>query len=128
MSVAQVAEKAGIPVVTASSIKAALDIDWSDPAARTTALRTLLGQVSKLREWLAEELAEVCQEPPLKQQLEIYDTVTDKKSADNPMFKKILESQIAFARRATQWEQDTVVGRRMAFDHYFGANGKLKKT
>jgi TRAP-type mannitol/chloroaromatic compound transport system substrate-binding protein len=64
----------------------------------------------------------------LKQQLEIYDTVTDKKSADNPMFKKILESQIAFARRATQWEQDTVVGRRMAFDHYFGANGKLKKT
>ena len=28
---------------------------------------------------------------------------------------------------ATQWEQDTVVNRRMAFDHYFGANGAAKK-
>ena len=27
----------------------------------------------------------------------------------------------------TQWEQDTVVSRRMAYDHYFGANGAAKK-
>ena len=64
----------------------------------------------------------------LKAQLDMYDQVTDKKSADNPLFKEILDSQIAFARRATQWEQDTVVNRRMAYDHYFGANGKLKKS
>jgi TRAP-type mannitol/chloroaromatic compound transport system substrate-binding protein len=49
-----------------------------------------------------------------------------KKAADNPLFREILESQIAFAQRATQWEQDTVVGRRMAFDHYFGPNGAAK--
>ena len=64
----------------------------------------------------------------LKAQLEIYDTVVAKKAAENPLFKEILESQIAFARRATQWEQDTVVNRRMAFDHYFGPNGVAKKT
>ena len=64
----------------------------------------------------------------LKRQLEIYDDVVAKKSGENPLFKEIVESQIAFARRTTQWEQDTVVNRRMAFDHYFGANGKLKKT
>lgn len=64
----------------------------------------------------------------LKRQLEIYDEVTQKKAAENPLFKEIVDSQIAFARRATQWEQDTVVGRRMAFDYYFGAQGKLKKT
>jgi TRAP-type mannitol/chloroaromatic compound transport system substrate-binding protein len=63
----------------------------------------------------------------LKKQLEIYDTVVAKKSAENPLFKKILESQLAFARRATQWEQDTVVNRRMAYDHYFGPNGVAKK-
>ncbi len=51
-----------------------------------------------------------------------------KKSAENPLFKEILESQIAFARRATQWEQDTVVNRRMAYDHYFGPKGVAKKT
>ncbi len=64
----------------------------------------------------------------LKRQLEIFDEVANKKAADNPLFKEILESQIAFARRATQWEQDTVVGRRMAFDHYFGPQGVAKKT
>ena len=64
----------------------------------------------------------------LKKQLEIYDQVVAKKSGENPLFKEILESQLAFARRATQWEQDTVVNRRMAYDHYFGANGVAKKT
>jgi TRAP-type mannitol/chloroaromatic compound transport system substrate-binding protein len=63
----------------------------------------------------------------LKRQLELYDEVAKKKSAENPLFKEIVDSQIAFARRATQWEQDTVVGRKMAYDHYFGAQGVAKK-
>jgi TRAP-type mannitol/chloroaromatic compound transport system substrate-binding protein len=63
----------------------------------------------------------------LKRQLEIYDQVVTKKAAENPLFKEIMESQIAFARRATRWEQDTVVSRRMAFDHYFGPKGSLSK-
>jgi len=63
----------------------------------------------------------------LKQQLEIYDDVVKKKSAENPLFKEIVKSQIEFAKRATQWEQDTVVGRRMAYDHYFGQNAAAKK-
>src|SRR5678815_2442158 len=53
----------------------------------------------------------------LKQQLEIYDEVAKKKAGENPIFKKIVESQLAFAKRAVQWEQDTVVNRKMAFDH-----------
>jgi len=60
----------------------------------------------------------------LKRQLEIFDEVAKKKSAENPLFKKIAESQLAFAKRAVQWEQDTVVNRKMAFDHYFGPNAK----
>jgi TRAP-type mannitol/chloroaromatic compound transport system substrate-binding protein len=60
----------------------------------------------------------------LQRQLEVYDEVVKKKAAENPLFKEIVESQIAFAKRATQWEQDTVVSRRMAFNHYFGPNAK----
>jgi TRAP-type mannitol/chloroaromatic compound transport system substrate-binding protein len=63
----------------------------------------------------------------LKAQLDIYDEVVRKKAAENPLFKEIIQSQIKFAERATKWEQDTVVNRRMAFDHYFGANGAAKK-
>jgi len=60
----------------------------------------------------------------LKRQLEIFDEVAKKYAASNPLFKKIVESQLVFAKRATQWEQDTVVSRKMAFDHYFGPNAK----
>ena len=60
----------------------------------------------------------------LKRQLEVYDEVVKKKAAESPLFKEIVESQLAFAKRATQWEQDTVVNRKMAFDHYFGPNAK----
>ena len=60
----------------------------------------------------------------LKAQLEIYDEVVKKKAAENPLFKEIVESQLVFAKRATQWEQDTVVSRKMAFDHYWGPNAK----
>jgi TRAP-type mannitol/chloroaromatic compound transport system substrate-binding protein len=58
----------------------------------------------------------------LKRQLEVYDQVAKKKASENPIFKEIIESQLAFARRATRWEQDTVVSRKMVFDHYFGPN------
>ena len=64
----------------------------------------------------------------LKRQLEIFDDIVKKYSATNPLFKEIVESQIAFASRATQWEQDTVVNRKMAFDYYFGPKGTAKKT
>ena len=60
----------------------------------------------------------------LKRQLEIFDEVAAKKAGENPIFKKIVESQLAFAKRAAQWEQDTVVSRKMVFDHYFGPNAK----
>ena len=61
----------------------------------------------------------------LQKQLEVYDQVVEKKSTD-PLFKEIVESQMAFAKRVTQWEQDTVVSRRMAYNHYFGPNAKKK--
>ena len=62
----------------------------------------------------------------LKKQLEVYDVVAAKKSAENPLFKEIVASQIKFAERATRWEQDTVVSRKMVFDWYFGPNGAAK--
>jgi TRAP-type mannitol/chloroaromatic compound transport system substrate-binding protein len=56
----------------------------------------------------------------LQKQLEIYDSVVDKKSVDNPLFKEIAESLKAFAARAVKWDLDTNVSRRMAYNHYFG--------
>ena len=62
-----------------------------------------------------------------KMQSHVSKTLVKKKAAENPLFKEIVESQLVFAKRATQWEQDTVVSRKMAYDHYWGANGAAKK-
>jgi TRAP-type mannitol/chloroaromatic compound transport system substrate-binding protein len=55
----------------------------------------------------------------LQKQLDIFDQVEAKKSADNPMFKEVVASQRAFASRAVRWDLDTNVDRRMAYNHYF---------
>jgi TRAP-type mannitol/chloroaromatic compound transport system substrate-binding protein len=60
----------------------------------------------------------------LRNQLKVFDEVVAKKSAENPLFKKIVDSQKAFAQRAVKWDLDTNVSRRMAFDHYFSSGPK----
>jgi TRAP-type mannitol/chloroaromatic compound transport system substrate-binding protein len=55
----------------------------------------------------------------LQKQLDIFDQVLAKKSAENPFFKEIAESQKAFAARAVKWYLDTQVSSRMAYNHYF---------
>ncbi|HEY9445719.1 MAG TPA: C4-dicarboxylate ABC transporter [Burkholderiales bacterium] len=57
----------------------------------------------------------------LQRQLVAYDQAADKKAAENPMFKEIVESQRRFAARAVRWDLDTNVNRRMAYNHYFGS-------
>ena len=57
----------------------------------------------------------------LQDQLKLWSEIVAKKSAENPLFKEIVESQKAFAARAVKWDQDTYVNRRMAVNHFFGA-------
>jgi len=59
----------------------------------------------------------------LQAQLELWEEIIEKKSAENPLFKEIVESQKAFAARATKWEADTVVSRRMAVNFFMAKKG-----
>jgi TRAP-type mannitol/chloroaromatic compound transport system substrate-binding protein len=63
----------------------------------------------------------------LQAQLRIWDGVAQKKSAENPLFAKIYESQRAFAQRAVRWQQDTMVTSRIAYNHFFAAKGAPAK-
>lgn len=56
----------------------------------------------------------------LRAQLEAWDKVVAKKSVDNPLFKKVLDSQRAFAQRAGGWRDDYTVDFKMAYNYYFG--------
>jgi TRAP-type mannitol/chloroaromatic compound transport system substrate-binding protein len=63
----------------------------------------------------------------LRKQLDAYDAAADKKMS-TPFFKEIVESQKKFAERAVKWEQDVVVNRKMAYDHYFAKKPAAKKA
>ena len=55
----------------------------------------------------------------LQRQLQIWDQMIAKRSSENPLFKKVLDSQEAFAERAGKWSGDTNVNFRMAYNHFF---------
>jgi TRAP-type mannitol/chloroaromatic compound transport system substrate-binding protein len=63
----------------------------------------------------------------LQEQLTLWEGIVARKSAENPLFKEIAESQKVFAERAVKWDQDTYVSRRMAMNHFFGAKKAAPK-
>ena len=56
----------------------------------------------------------------LQAQLASWDKITAAKSAENPAFKKVMDSMRAFAGRAARWQNDTNVDYKIAYNHYFG--------
>ncbi len=56
----------------------------------------------------------------LQKQLEVFDEVNAKKSAENPLWKEIVESQRQYAERTVRWDLNTNVSRVMAYNYYFG--------
>ncbi|WP_374651289.1 TRAP transporter substrate-binding protein [Dongia sp.] len=56
----------------------------------------------------------------LTAQLDAWSKIIEAKSAENPMFKKVLDSQRAYAERTVRWQNDTLVNFRMAYNHFFG--------
>ena len=45
-------QETGVKLVGKSSIKAALDIDWSEPTEKYSAINTVLSDVDRLKQWL----------------------------------------------------------------------------
>jgi hypothetical protein len=83
-SVEQVAQEAGIPVLTATSIKTGLDIEWDDPQARTVALQRLLRQIQSLGDWLGKELQVQLEEPPLSEQWALVQKLIEQDTEPDP--------------------------------------------
>jgi hypothetical protein len=59
----EICRKAGIPLLLASSIKAGLDIDWSDPKQKAMAVEVVERQVSSLQRWVDRHLDDGASEP-----------------------------------------------------------------
>ena len=64
-TVDKVCREAGIPMLLASSVKRALDVQWSDPSQKASAFQDLIGQLDSLEQWLTKHLRDEMNKPPL---------------------------------------------------------------
>jgi hypothetical protein len=58
-----VCRRAGIPLLLSPSIKAGLDIDWSDPRQKATAIQIVEQQVGSLQRWVERHLDDALESP-----------------------------------------------------------------
>ena len=70
----EVCRKAGVPLLLAPSIKAGLDVDWSDPQQKLEAIQRVEREVGKLATWVERHLDDVL-ESPLRPLLEAVTTI-----------------------------------------------------
>jgi hypothetical protein len=79
-----VCQKAGIPLLLETSVKKALDRDWSDKKQKAEAVDVLAQQVLSLERWLANHLAEMVDKPPLNDVLAVLRQLMDQDLEPDP--------------------------------------------
>lgn len=80
-----VAEQLGLSVALASSVKAALDVDWREPQARAVALHELVHQFDTLLGWLRTQFSqEQLSSPPLAEHIEVVKRIIDQDTEPDP--------------------------------------------
>lgn len=84
-SKAELAEQLDLTVVSAKSVKAALDLDWRDKNAKNEALQILLSQLEQLRRWLSDQFTkEELSTPPLSDSLAQVQHLVDQDTEPDP--------------------------------------------
>jgi hypothetical protein len=70
VTVEEICAQARVPLLVGTSIKAALDLDWSDPSAKGEGLNRLVEQLDRLSAWVGRHLGDAVVEAPLKRYIE----------------------------------------------------------
>jgi hypothetical protein len=74
---------AGLELVGQSSLKAALDLDWGAPTARVSALRLVLEEVERWKNWLEQQHL-AAQESPMQEVLETIEQIVAQDTEPDP--------------------------------------------
>jgi IS5 family transposase len=121
-STEKLASEIGVEMLTASSIKKALDVPWNGAADKQRALRELLKQVGRLEAWVLAELATEIREKPIATDLETLALIIDQDTEPDPTDGGARITQgTAKDRRVTVRDPDMRHGRKTktkAFNGY----------
>lgn len=79
-----VVEGADLTILDGASVKAALDIDWSDVDERHEALQRLVAEAERLEAWVLHHLEDAAQKPPLSDALALLRRVVEQDLEPDP--------------------------------------------
>ena len=114
-----ICRRAGIPLLLAPSIKAGLDIDWSDPRQKLKAVDLVERQVSSLQRWVHRHLDDY-ENRPLRPYIEAITTVRDQdleRAADGTM---AIRQGVAEDRRISIEDNEMRHGRKSRSKRFDG--------
>jgi hypothetical protein len=111
----EVCRKAGIPLLLSPSIKAGLDINWSDPRQKATAVQIVERQVTSLVTWVEKHLDDGI-DAPLKKYLEAVATVRDQDLERTKKEGVRIRQGVAVDRRMSRSKRFDGYKEHIAFD------------
>ena len=117
----RVCRAAGIPLLVASSIKRALDIDWHDAGEKAEAITTFARQLDALQSWIADQLPEQLARPPLQAHVETLVQIrTQDLEPDPHRGGARIRDGVAADRRVSIADQDMRHGRKSKSKRFNG--------
>jgi hypothetical protein len=122
----EIARDAGAPLLVDRSIKAALDIEWSDPAQKASAIGTLVAQLDRLEQWIARELSDKASQPPLAEPLAMLRQLREQDlDPEPPDGKPRIRQGTAEDRRVSVEDKDMRHGRKSKSKRFNGYKGHI---
>jgi len=116
---ADICRKAGIPLLLAPSVKAGLDIDWSDPKQKATAVEIVERQVSSLHRWVERNLDEY-ETQPLRRFIEAITTVREQDLEVSKSGRTSIRHGVAPDRRISVEDPEMRHGRKSRSKRFDG--------
>jgi hypothetical protein len=108
----EIIKEAGIRFIGKYSIKAALDIDWSDIQEKNKAINILLQDVAAIRHWLSKQPVSLTENQYLKETLSLLETVLSQNIEPDPDGGSKIIDGVAPDRRISITDSDMRHGRK----------------
>ena len=112
ITIGEMANRAGIPLVAGSSLKAMLDLDWDDPQQKSQGLARLIEQVDALGRFLRAQHADDLLRPPLKEQWETVQQIIAQDVEPDPSGGVQIKRGVAKERRISVRDREMRHGRK----------------
>lgn len=108
----EIIKEAGTRLIGRSSIKAALDINWSDIQEKHQAINTLLKDVEALQHWLSKQPDALTKNQYLKEALSLLETVLNQNIEPDPNGGSKIFNGVSPDRRISISDSDMRHGRK----------------